>query len=311
MLEQTAVPKLARSTALRYFSEVAECGSFRGASEALRIAASAINRQVSNLEADLGVKLFERPRGRAGLHLTEAGRILQFRLRSAINELRIANEEIVALQGLQRGHVNIGVNDVLANDLLPTLISDFRSIGPKITYKITVDNSRSLLGKLKDGEIDLAVGYNFPSNEGLLFRAVNSIKMYLIAPKNHILAKHKSVSLLDLSGSDILLPDKTFILQQIVEVALRASKVRANLILETNSLPLISSLVERGVGVSIVAGRIELGENQARVVHVEIKDALLPHSELSCCVLPYRSLSAAAEAFIEKIASAIKSGKYV
>ena len=93
MLNQNSNLKLARSTALRYFSQVAESGSFRGAAGTLHIAASAINRQISNLEADLGVKLFERARGPAGLRLTDAGTILQGRLRSAMNELRIANEE--------------------------------------------------------------------------------------------------------------------------------------------------------------------------------------------------------------------------
>lgn len=310
MLEQTAIPKLARSTALRYFAEVAECGSFRAASASLLIAASAINRQISNLEADLGVKLFERARGRAGLRLTEAGRILKFRLSSALNELRIANDEIIALQGLQRGHITFGVNEVLADELLPNLISEFRKVSPKITYNIVVDNTRSLLEKLKGGEIDFAVGYNFPTNEGLLFRVAIPLRMYLITSQDHILAGRRSVSLSDLSDTDVILPGKTFLLQQMIDFAFRASKARVNLILETNSLSLIGSLVERGVGVSLVTGRIELGNHKTRLAHVEIKDALLPNSMLSCCVLPERSLSAAAEAFIEKISSILGSVNY-
>jgi DNA-binding transcriptional LysR family regulator len=49
-------------TALRYFQEVAECGSVRRAAEKLRITPSAISRQLQNLEYHFGAPLIERSR---------------------------------------------------------------------------------------------------------------------------------------------------------------------------------------------------------------------------------------------------------
>jgi DNA-binding transcriptional LysR family regulator len=306
MMDNTSFSKLARSTTLRYFSEVAERGSFRGAAESLHIAASAINRQITNLEADLGVKLFERARGPTGLRLTDAGHILRIRLRSAMNELRIASEEITALQGLQRGHVIVGANDGVASRLLPKTIQNFRQLYPNITFGIKVDHTRSLVAMLKEGEIDLAVGYSFPANYGLLFKASVSLRMYIITSLEHDLATQPYIALADLSGTDLILPDSTLLLRQILDSALLNSDVRIDPVVETNSFELMRSLVVSGVGVSFVSGQEAQIEDQGPISFVEIKDSILPTGLLACCTLADRNLSVAAEAFIESISSALK-----
>ncbi len=306
MIDQDAVPKLARSTALRYFAEVAEGGSFRSAAESLHIAASAINRQVSNLEEDLGVKLFERARGRAGLRLTEAGRILQFRLRSAINELRIANDEIVSLQGLQRGHVTIGVNEGLAISLVPRAVDNFHRLYPNITFSIKVNDTRRLVSQLREGDIDFAVGYNFPADADLQFVEKFSLKMFLIAASEHPLGAKSKITMENLRGTNVILPHSSLLLRQIFDNLLRASDSHINSIVETNSFELIYALVEFGIGVGIVTGRADESKARGKVTWIEIDDPFLATSILACCRLPNRSVSAAAEAFIMTICDLLR-----
>lgn len=306
MSEHPAIPRLVRSTALLYFSEVAARGSFRAAADALHIAASAINRQISNLEADLGAKLFERARGRAGLQLTEAGRILQSRLRSAINELRIANAEIVALQGLQRGHVTIGLNDAVVKTVLPEAIKKFHQTHPNITFRVKVDTTRELESLLMNGDIDFAVGYNFPSTEDFVLMETVPLKMHLIASAEHPLATRSSVVLADLAGFNLILPDRSGFPRHMFDFAFRGSSVRINPIVETNSSELIHSLVECGMGISIVTGR-EQREGNGRLVHIEIDDPLLSPNVLACCKSSGRSLSLAAEAFASAVCDALRT----
>ena len=58
---------------LKYFDETARAGSIRQAAERLHVAPSAVNRRIKDLEAELGVPLFERlPRG---MRLTAAGEL--------------------------------------------------------------------------------------------------------------------------------------------------------------------------------------------------------------------------------------------
>jgi DNA-binding transcriptional LysR family regulator len=62
------------SLGLRYFLEVARCGSIAGAAAAQHVAASAVSRQIAKLEDGLGIALFERQA--RGMELSEAGRQL-------------------------------------------------------------------------------------------------------------------------------------------------------------------------------------------------------------------------------------------
>ena len=70
---------------LNYFDEVARAGYFRKAAERLHVAPSAVNRRIQDLEAELGLPLFERlPRG---MRLTAAGELFMHYVRSREAEL--------------------------------------------------------------------------------------------------------------------------------------------------------------------------------------------------------------------------------
>lgn len=303
MRDNAGIPKLARFAALRYFAEVAERGSFRAASEAMHIAPSAINRQITNLEQDIGLPLFERARGRSGLKLTEAGHILQLRLRSAMNELRIGSDEINALKGLQRGHVAVGINEGLASTLITKSISAFRQRYPSITFSVFVKNTRDLVASLRDGEVDFVLGYNFPSNIDLVFLKTVVLKMFLAIPAGHPLAARKTVFLSDLDGLDMIIPDWSLIPRQMLELVLRGSNVRLNPIVETNSFELIPLMADMGIGSCIVTSIEGKNRVENRTVFREFDDPSLPSNVLSCCRLPRRGISGAAEAFVVQVCS--------
>src|SRR5690606_12720330 len=107
---------------LRTFFAVARYGSFSAAAEVLGVAPSAVNRQVASLEDRLGERLFDRSRGRGGLQLTDVGAVLQARVTAMMNELLIAEEEIGMLRGLQKGHIRLGINEVVATQVLPGIL---------------------------------------------------------------------------------------------------------------------------------------------------------------------------------------------
>ena len=86
---------------LRYFMAVGKLGSIRKASETLNVSASAIDRQILRVEAELGIPLFERLPG--GLRLTAAGELMMAaggRWQKNLFELRAQMED---LRGLKRG----------------------------------------------------------------------------------------------------------------------------------------------------------------------------------------------------------------
>ena len=112
------------SPALRYFMEVARCGSIREASLHLNVASSAISRQITALEVQLGSPLFER-RSR-GMALSTAGELFAVYARKIQLESDRIVGEIDALEGLQRGCVSIATTEGFAMDFLPYIIGRFQ-----------------------------------------------------------------------------------------------------------------------------------------------------------------------------------------
>lgn len=100
-MERRVIP----GNALRYFAEVVRSGSLRAASERLFVAASAISRQITLLEDEVGVPLRERSRGRVAIKLTAAGECLMRYVTQTDHEFERVRAEIESLKGLRKGHM--------------------------------------------------------------------------------------------------------------------------------------------------------------------------------------------------------------
>ena len=106
---------------LTYVDAVARHGSIRKAADALNVASSALNRQILDLELDLGSALFERlPRG---VRLTAAGEVFLAYTRQAISELKAVESQVEQLRGLVRGQVGVAAVESVAGELLPSAIT--------------------------------------------------------------------------------------------------------------------------------------------------------------------------------------------
>ncbi|UZD71612.1 LysR family transcriptional regulator [Brucella sp. JSBI001] len=102
--------------ALRYFLEVARTGSITEASAQLNVSGSAISRQISRLEAELAVELFERrPRG---MVLSPAGELLVKHVRRIALDTERALADVREMRGPQRGLVRVATYEGFAVDAL-------------------------------------------------------------------------------------------------------------------------------------------------------------------------------------------------
>ncbi|WP_321894198.1 LysR family transcriptional regulator, partial [Burkholderia cenocepacia] len=99
------------------YVEVVRRQSFTRASEALDIPASTLSRRITELEHAIGIRLLNRSTRRLGL--TEAGAIYYEHCRRLIDQLRLAHEEIVEMNGSLTGTLRISLPDGLAQMLLP------------------------------------------------------------------------------------------------------------------------------------------------------------------------------------------------
>ncbi|NHN86783.1 LysR family transcriptional regulator [Acetobacter musti] len=150
---------------LRYLLEVARRGSVRSAAQILNVAASAVNRQIIKLEAELGVRLFDRLP--SGMRPTQAGEILLRHVRHTVLDFERSVSEIDALSGMLSGHIRIAALDSFAIDFLPSCIETLASQYSAATFSILTESPRRIVQLVQDGEIDVGLTFDGPLNDSL------------------------------------------------------------------------------------------------------------------------------------------------
>ena len=142
---------------MRAFLATAEAGSLSGAAKALGLTQPTLSRQVSALEDQLSLLLFERV-GR-GLALTDAGRELLAHVRdmgAAADRLTVS---AVGQQSGISGRVSISASDILSHILLPGVVADLRRRAPQLAIEVVATNQ---LSDLLRREADIAIRHVRP-----------------------------------------------------------------------------------------------------------------------------------------------------
>src|SRR3954449_4146422 len=123
------------------FRAVAGEGSFHAAADSLDYTQSAISQHVMALEAALGVRLFDRSRGRRTVELTEAGRLLLGHVETIADRLQAARADLLAYAAGETGSVRIGVYQSVGTRILPAIIGRFSQTWPGVEVQLMEANS--------------------------------------------------------------------------------------------------------------------------------------------------------------------------
>ena len=124
---------------LRYFLAVAREENISRAAEVLHITQPTLSRQLSQMEEELGVILFER--GTRRIRLTDAGVLLRRRAEEIIGLIDKTEKELAEQEALIDGHVTIGCGETRSVNVLADLIETFSQKYPNVTFDlVTVFN---------------------------------------------------------------------------------------------------------------------------------------------------------------------------
>ena len=190
------------TTLLAVFREVARQGSFTGAAEALGYTQSAVSRQISALEKELGAELFDRlPRG---VRLTPQGHCLLPHAQAVIDRLGIAVDELLALRDMATGRLRVGAFPTADVALVPRAVAAFRAAYPKITLTLAEGLVRQHVARLHAGDLDLAVlTATAPAAfDGLDLRHLLDDQMLVAMPPSHPMAGRRTLRLAELADED-------------------------------------------------------------------------------------------------------------
>jgi DNA-binding transcriptional LysR family regulator len=146
---------------LEVFRTVARCGSITAAARGLRFTQSAVSRQIAALEAEVGVRVFDRlPRGVA---LTEEGRTLLPHAEAVLDRLTAAQRNLDDLHRLSSGRLRVGAFPTAVTALVPRALASFRTAYPDVVLSLVEGLTPGLLDRLAAGEADVVVVSSSPT----------------------------------------------------------------------------------------------------------------------------------------------------
>lgn len=236
---------------IRYFVAAAEQGSISGASQSLSIAQSAVTGSVKDLEAILGVTLFERHS--RGLTITPEG---QHFLRHANSILiEVSNATRIQSVGVKTvgGALNLGVTSLTAGYVLSNILSKYRRLNPSVDVQAIEDTGEYLEHLIVGGELDVAVMVttNLRNTHALETEIFEVSPFRLWLPIDHPLAGQQSIALSDVANERLIVLDIDEMEQEAVKL-LSAFGKRPKIAFRTRSVEAVRSLVATGAGVALL-----------------------------------------------------------
>ncbi len=242
------------SRRLRVLLAVARSGSLAGAADILGYTPSAVSQQIRALERELGTVVLER-RGR-GVALTEPGTALTAHAERIVQALGAAEAEVHALAGLRAGILRFGWFSTAGAVLVPRAIARFRARHPQIELVLEEADPDDCARRLREGELDLAVVYEFRNDAPLSgdhrLSAVIEDRLHIALPPNHRLAHRRRIALNELAHEAWIQGVRHGSTVAILPAACREAGFEPHIAFQTDDPMAWQGLVAAGVGVAVI-----------------------------------------------------------
>ena len=183
------------ASVLKYFVEVARCGSIRKAAQNLYVASSAVNRQILKLEAEMGTDLFDRLPN--GIRLNAAGERMLQHIRATLNDFHLMRGELDEPEGRTHGPC------ICRRDGFAVRRPAARGCGgvlgtiPAVTYAITAVTPWDVASKVLSGEYDVGITFISKLPAGLDVMTQVALPPGVVMASSHPLARKDVVSFAD------------------------------------------------------------------------------------------------------------------
>ena len=235
---------------LKTFHAAAEAGSLTGAAELLHLSQSAVSRQISSLEEDLGVRLFHRHT--RGLLLTEPGRVLFESASQVAKTVTTAESKLVDIRDEPSGVLRVTAPTAFGALWLMPRLAKFREAFPNIHLRLLLVDHELDVSNL---EADLAIRPWPPTQNDLIQKKLMNVGQHLYASQNYLDAHDAPQSLSELTGHNLLAygPRNMAPIPHLnwhLKAGLQTGEAPREAVLEVNTINALMCGIEAGLGIA-------------------------------------------------------------
>jgi len=185
---------------LRLFVSTVDAANIAAAARKHAIAASAVSKRITDMEAGLGTALlYRRPRG---VEPTPAGTALALHARKLLALLDRMESELSEFADGAKGHVRIAANTSAVTQFLPDEMAAFMRDNPDVRVELIEDRSEALLQMVRDGLADVAIFSGTIEAGDLVVLPYRADVLTVITPPGHVLADREEVSFIETLAFD-------------------------------------------------------------------------------------------------------------
>lgn len=238
----------------------------------------ALEELLSTDQKTLAVKLFDR--SKRPIELTEAGQAFLIEAQQALIHLdRAVSYARQASQG-EIGRLIIGVNNSIANTILPEIVQEFQQRFPKVELELHEVTIEQEIQMLRNHQLDVIFqrSPSFEQNEpALSFQPILEEYFVVALPTTHALADQTKISLTALADDAIILPslDVLPFYEKVVTLCREAGfEPKINQTATVTGVVTLLSLVAAGIGVSILPNHVQTLHREG-VVYRSLQNAPL------------------------------------
>ena len=236
---------------LRIFHEASEAGSFTHAGEKLNMSQSAVSRQVSALEKDLGVPLFHRHA--RGLVLTEQGEVLYRTAHEVFQKLQMTETRLADSKTKPSGLLRVTTTVALGSTWLSPRMDEFLDLYPDISVELMLEYDQL---DLTMREADVGLWLQPPSQGDLIQRRLFTVHLHVYATQKYLKRFGTPQSPADLSNHRIMtfggtVPGQIRNINWLETAGIEGNETRVPA-LKVNNLTALKQACMRGIGLAIL-----------------------------------------------------------
>lgn len=241
---------------LRLFMALAESGSVSAAARMVHVTQPTASMGLKEITDAVGVPLYEVVARK--IHLTQMGHQLVKTARAISGEWEAFEQHVDSVKGLTRGQLRVAVVST-AKYFIPRILGTFCAQYPQIDISLEILNRDGVVKRLEENLDDLYIMSQPPLNIDIDDEIFMPNPLLLIAPKDHRLAKKKTIDLALLKNDQFISREKGSGTRMAVDAHFKRLKFKPHIRLELGSNEAIKQAVMGGLGVAILS-KYSLGD---------------------------------------------------
>src|SRR5580693_7046015 len=237
---------------LHVFQAAAEAGSFTHAGETLGLSQSAVSRQVSALEGDLGAPLFHRHA--RGLILTEQGETLLQAVHDVAMKLDAVRSRLIDSREKPHGDLRVTSTLALGANWLSSRLGEFVELFPEVKLHLLLSDDELDIGMR---EADVALRLREPMQPDLIRRRLFTVHFHAYASAEYLKKAGQPRTVEDLDDHHLVAfgaPTATHLLYDLNSLLALGRDPKNPRIpqISVNNLAAMTHAVEHGVGIAVL-----------------------------------------------------------